>query len=375
MTESTVCRSEKNRQLFFKHVDNCYWNPKLVITELPSGDRTVIATDPIEADELLVVLNQNSFSKENISQLESGLTLPAYLYQFYVDYGVHCPHGYEHYFHSLPTYEWYAENHALLKLYLSLSEVQRKKLATQFFLIGRINVMLEWLDTIPDHEAQPKEAIRAVIACSTRAWSRAGLVPWIDFFNHAYDGSMLSNNGTSIKATHHYAKGAEVNTTYGLKDSLQLLTIYGYETKEKTLLVARPPISTLLVAANPDLEDYHAFSKEHPFLFRDELNGFEHFLSHFRLMVFDKNDLAITNRTVGIDTPFVNGDNEYKAVKSALMAVNETEKYFNKMFETFKEIVPDVPEHFWKEYEVKTKILLALREKIHQHWKNLVIEN
>ena len=65
-----VCSAEKARQLFFKKVPNCYWNPKLEVIETETGDRTVIATEALREDDVLVVLNKDTtFGSDKAKQL------------------------------------------------------------------------------------------------------------------------------------------------------------------------------------------------------------------------------------------------------------------------------------------------------------------
>jgi len=376
-----VCSAEKARQLFFKKVSNCYWNPKLEVIETETGDRTVIASESLREDDVLVVLNKDTtfgndkakqLTKASFDSIEESLYIPAYLYQYYTKYVDNAPSGYEHYFDHLPTYDWYAENHLLLKTFLDNSGKDLKKLGSNLFLISRILEMLEWIETIPDHQPQPEQAIRSILITSTRSWSSVGLVPWIDFFNHSYEGSILSNEGTTIKATHDYKKGAEVNTSYGLKDSLQLLSIYGFVSDEKTLTIYRPNVSPFAIAIDSDLKRYQSFSEEFPFLISKELNNFNSFIAHFRLTVLKKYDTLFVEELNESYKQVINGENELQSVKLAFACVKETEKHLNKIIAQIKSVIEVLPKEFHDDFEAKFEIIKALNERLEEHWNDLI---
>lgn len=369
------------RQLFFKEVDNCYWNPKLVVKVLPNGDRTVVTTAFIKDDEPLVILNHGAcfgndkcfeYSQEDLTDLNKSLVIPAYLYQFYTGHTTKFPFGYDHYFNALPTYEWYAKNHELLKVYLTISQKQKDQLKENLFLIRQLDEFIDWVKQIPNHKPNIEEAIRAVLASATRSWSSVGLVPWIDFFNHSYDGSILSNEGTTINATHNYQKGDEVNTSYGLKDSLQLLSIYGYSSDEKTIAITRPPLSPFAIALDTDLRGYQAFSEEHPFLMNESLNNFDYFIAHFRLCALSKYDSLFVKDLATEYKKWINAENELNAVKVALICLRETKKHLEGIQEKLGNVSKDLPRAFRDDFQAKFNILEKLHEKLYKHWFKII---
>jgi hypothetical protein len=380
---------EKARECFFNEVNNCYWNPKLSISTLPNGDRTVVTNEDIHENEPLVVLNSNSFfdiekcftySTEDLSSLPKRLIIPAYLYQFYTQHTNKYPVGYDHYFNSLPTYQWYLKNHELLKVYAKMSNKQKEILKEHLFLINDFGEIQEWAKKIPNHKFNYEEAIRSVLAVATRSWSSAGLVPWIDFFNHSSEGSYLKNNGTTITASHFYRKNDEVNTSYGPKDSLQLLTIYGYKAQEKTIGICRPKISPYSIALDENLEKYEDFSQDSPFLFDLSLDKFSYFLSHMRLSAVSKYDTLFISNLQDECTTFVNGANELKALEIGLICIHSTRESLEKIKTKFASVANIIPKSFVEDFEVKFKILDALEQKLHEHWitilknKNLEIQ-
>jgi hypothetical protein len=372
---------EEARRLFFEQVSNCYWNPKLVIKTLPNGDRTVVTNDYITSEEPLVVLNPSSFfDKEKaientiypLDDLSSSLVIPGYLYQFYVGLTDKCPVGYDNYFNALPTYQWYAENHEMIKVYISIDQGMRDELKQNIFLIRQLDEMVEWASKIPDHTVDTEAVIRAVTACASRSWSSVGLVPWIDFFNHAYNGSVLSNQGTTITATHKYEKGDEVNTSYGFKDSLQLLTIYGFVSEEKTVAITRPPISPFSVALDSELEGYKAFSEECPFLLNEELGNFDYVLSHLRLCALSKYDTFFIDDLNSQYRKFINAENEYSAIKIGLICIRETRKHLEEMLEKINKNCKELPPAFQNDFDEKFKILNKLHRLFHEHWYDML---
>jgi hypothetical protein len=366
----------KARVAFFKKVDNCYWNPKLTIKTLPDGDRTVIALDAIENDEPLVILNTDSYfgyskaikySVEDISTLDEYLLLPAYLYQFYTKHTLNYPQGYDYYFNALPTYEWYAKNHEVLKIYTSLDPSQKEKAGENLILIKKINLLLTWIETIPNHILNIEQAIRSVFVCSTRTWS-VGLVPWIDFFNHAYNGSPLNKEATTITATHTYEKNEEVNTTYGLKDSLELLNIYGFCAKEKTISIPFFPISSFCTALDSDFENYQQFTESNEFLLNKTLHNIEHLIAHFRLCVLNKKDVLFVN-DIGKDfKTLINMENEHKAIKLLLLCIKTLHEKIKKIKENYTEITGVLPDKYEEDINMKQEILKKLTEKICVYW-------
>jgi len=378
-----ISTAEKARRLFFKKVDNCYWNPKLEIVELPNGDRTVIANDPIKEGSVLVVLNKDTafsndkakqLSKYSLEGLDESLVIPAYLYQFYTKQIDNAPFGYEHYFNALPTYGWYAENHLLLKTYLENQDADLKALGSNLFLINKIISLIEWITDIDElnHTFNRDEAIRSVLICATRSWSSIGLVPWIDFFNHSYNGSLLSNEGTTIEATHAYEKGEQVNTSYGPKDSLQLLSIYGFVADEKTVTIYRPNISPLAPAIDDEIKKYQAFAEEYPFLLGTELNNFDSFIAHFRLSALKKYDLFYVNNLEQDYKQIINVENEYQALKLALFCVSETEKHLSGIVEQITSVIKSVPREFQEDFDAKATIINTVRERIRDYWNSLI---
>lgn len=380
-----VSAAEKARQLFFKKVDNCYWNPNLEIIELSNGDRTVIAKDSIKQGSVLVVLNKDSaFSNEKARQLskypldglDESLIIPAYLYQFYTKQVDNVPVGYDHYFNALPTYEWYAENHLLLKTYLNNQDADFKALGSSLFLINRFITLIEWAETYatPEQPVNREQAIRAAIACATRAWSSIGLVPWIDFFNHSYNGSLLSNGGTSIEATHFYEKGEQVNTSYGPKDSLQLLSIYGFVADEKTLTIYRPNISPLAPAIDAEIKKYQAFAEEYPFLLDAELNNFNSFIAHFRLSALKKHDLFFINDLEQEYKRIINVENEYQAIKLAMYCIDKTENHLKQIVEQVTGVLLEIPQEFKDDFNSKFEIINKIRTRFIEYWNSLILD-
>lgn len=374
---------EEARRLFFEQVPNCYWNPKLSIKTLPNGDRTVLTNDFIDSEEPLVVLNPSSFfDKEKaienarypLDGLSSSLIIPGYLYQFYTGLAEQCPIGYEHYFNALPTYEWYAKNHEMVKVYISIDQEMRDELKQNIFLVRQLDELIEWAAKIPDHTINIESAIRAVTACASRSWSSVGLVPWIDFFNHAYNGSVLSNQGTTITSTHKYEKGDEVNTSYGFKDSLQLLTIYGFVSDEKTVAITRPPISPFSVALDSELEGYKAFAEDCPFLLNSEINNFNYVLSHLRLCALSKYDVFFVDDLNNQYRDFINAENEYNAIRIGLICIRETRNHLEEMLEKIDKNSKGLPASFAADFECKFKILDKLQRLFEEHWFSLLKE-
>jgi hypothetical protein len=370
----------KARETFFKKTKNSYWNPKLTIKTLPNGDRTVTALDTIKDDEPLVILNANAYfgknkalkySVEDISTLDDSLILPAYLYQFYTKHTTKYPLGYEHYFNALPTYEWYAKNHEVLKIYTSLNPSQQEKASENFVIIKKINLLFEWIKTIPNHTVDIEQAIRSVFICATRTWN-VGLVPWIDFFNHAYNGSALNNEATTITATHSYKKNEEVNTTYGLKDSLELLNTYGFCAKEKTVAIPFLPISSFVVALDSDFKKYQEYTKGNEFLVNKTLHNIDNLIAHFRLCVLDKKDvLFIDNITKDFKT-FININNEYRAIKLLLLCIKEIHKKTKETKENLIQVTGVLPIKYEKDINMKHEILEKLTKKLYVYWMKLL---
>lgn len=373
----------KARVAFFKKVNDCYWNPKLTIKTLSNGDRTVVALDNIENNEPLVILNINSYfgnekaikySVENLSTLDEYLFLPAYLYQFYTKHTLKCPSGYEHYFNALPTYEWYAENHEVLKIYTSLNPSEQKKASENFAIIKKINLLVAWIKTIPNHTVNIEQAIRSVFICSTRTWN-VGLVPWIDFFNHSYNGSALNSEATTIAATHDYKQGEEVNTTYGLKDSLELLNTYGFCAKEKTIAIPFLPISSFCTALNPDLKEYQQFTESNEFLVNKTLHNTDHLIAHFRLCVLDKKDVLFIDDIAKDFKILINMDNEHRAIKLLLLCIKALHEKTKKTKEDFIQITGVLPDKHEEDINIKQEILKKLKEKIYVYWMELLSDS
>ena len=378
-TDTFKCPN-KAREAFFKKVNNCYWNPKLTINTLPDGDRTVVALDTIENDEPLVILNANTYfgkdkaikySVEDINILDENLFLPAYLYQFYTKHTLKCPPGYDHYFNALPTYEWYAENHEVLKIYTSLNPSEQEKANENFLIIKKINLLITWIKTISNHTVDIEQAIRSVFICSTRTW-HVGLVPWIDFFNHSYNGSALNNEATTIKATHAYEKNEEVNTTYGLKDSLELLNTYGFCAKQKTIAIPFLPISSFCAALSSDLKKYGQFTEGNEFLVNKTLHNIDHLIAHFRLCVLDKKDVFFIDDIAKDFKVLINIDNEHRAIKLLLLCIKALDEKTKKTKEKLIQITGVLPDKHEKEISVKHEILKKLKEKIYVYWMKLL---
>ena len=370
----------KARVAFFKKVNDCYWNPKLTIKTLPNGDRTVVALDTIENDEPLVILNTNSYfngdkaikySREDISSLDESLFLPAYLYQFYTKHTLKHPLGYDHYFNALPTYEWYAENHETLKIYTSLNSNQKEKANENFAIIKKINELIDWIKTISNHTVDIEQAIRAVFICSTRTWN-VGLVPWIDFFNHAYNGSALNIDATTITATHVYEKNEEVNTTYGLKDSLELLNTYGFCAEEKTVAIPFLPISSFAIALDSEFESYQLFTKDNEFLINKTLHNIESLIAHFRLCVLSKKDILFIDNIAEDFKTFINIENEYKAIKLLLSCIKVIDEKIKKTKEGLTQVIGVLPSKHEEDMHMKNKILKKTVKYIHVYWIKLL---
>ena len=373
----------KARVAFFKKVNDCYWNPKLTIKTLPNGDRTVVALDTIENDEPLVILNTNSYfdgakaikySREDISSLDESLFLPAYLYQFYTKHTLKHSLGYDHYFNALPTYEWYAENHETLKIYTSLSPNQKEKANENFAIIKKINELIDWIKTISNHTVDIEQAIRAVFICSTRTWN-VGLVPWIDFFNHAYNGSALNIDATTITATHVYEKDEEVNTTYGLKDSLELLNTYGFCTEEKTVAIPFLPISSFAIALDSEFESYQLFTKGNEFLINKTLHNIESLIAHFRLCVLSKKDILFIDNIAEDFKTFINIENEYKAIKLLLSCIKVIHEKIKKTKESLTQITGVLPDKHEEDIRIKNEILKKATKNIYIYWVKLLEDN
>jgi hypothetical protein len=370
----------KARVAFFKKVNDCYWNPKLTIKTLPNGDRTVIALDTIENDEPLVILGANlcfdgdkaiKYSVEDISSLDESLFLPAYLYQFYTNHTLKYPLGYDHYFNALPTYEWYAENHETLKIYISLNSNQKEKANENFAIIKKINLLIEWINTISNHAPNIEQAIRAVFICSTRTWN-VGLVPWIDFFNHAYNGSALNIDATTITATHVYEKNEEVNTTYGLKDSLELLNTYGFCAEEKTVAIPFLPISSFVIALDSEFEKYQLFTENNEFLINRTLHNIESLIAHFRLCVLDKKDILFVDNIAEDFKTFINVENEHRAIKLLLSCIKVIDEKIKKTKEGLTQVIGVLPSKHEEDMHMKNKILKKTVKYIHVYWIKLL---
>jgi hypothetical protein len=373
----------KARVAFFKKVNDCYWNPKLTIKTLPNGDRTVVALDNIKNNEPLVILNINScfgndkaikYSAENLSTLDEYLFLPAYLYQFYTKHTLKRPSGYEHYFNALPTYEWYAENHEVLKIYTSLNPSQKKEASENLAIIKKINLLVNWIETIPNHTINIEQAIRSVFICSTRTWN-VGLVPWIDFFNHSYNGSALNNEATTITATHNYEQDEEVNTTYGLKDSLELLNTYGFCAKEKTIAIPFLSISSFCTALDPSLKEYRQFTEGNEFLVNKTLHNIDHLIAHFRLCVLDKKDVLFIDDIAKDFKVFINMNNEHRAIKLLLLCIKALHEKTKKTKENLIQITGVLPDKHEEDINIKQEILKKLKEKIYVYWIKLLGDN
>ena len=379
-TNNTFDCPNKAREHFFKKVSNCYWNPKLTIKTLLNGDRTVVALDTIENDEPLVILNNNlyfnnekaiKYSVENISTLDECLLLPVYLYQFYTKHTLKYPAGYDYYFNSLPTYEWYAENHEVLKIYTALDINQQEKANENFAIIKKINLLVDWIKTLPKHTLNIEQAIRSVFICSTRTWN-VGLVPWIDFFNHAYNGSALNMDATTITATHVYMEGEEVNTTYGLKDSLELLNTYGFSAEEKTVAIPFLPISSFSIALDSEFEKYQLFTEDNEFLINKTLHNIESLIAHFRLCVLNKKDILFTDNIAEDFKNIINIDNEHRAIKLLLSCMKIIHEKIKKTKENLTQITGVLPDKYEKDINMKNKILKKATKKIYVYWIKLL---
>lgn len=373
---------EQARKKFFEVFKDCYWNSKLEIDFTSTKDRTVIAKSKIDNGEALVILNDSvcfdldkarNYSTECLEGLDNNLVIPAYLYQFYCDHAL-CPEGYQFYFNALPTYEWYENNHEMLKVYLSLTKDQLEQLEDNFYIFGQLNRFLDWAATLSKLPFNKKNAIRALLAVATRSWSSSGLVPWIDFFNHSVDGSLLTNN-ISISATHKYKAGQEVNTCYGFKDSLKLLSIYGYAPEKKTVALVRLNVSDYAIALDSDLKAYHSTTKDTPFLIDKQLENFEMILAHFRLVVLNKYDTIAVNKLSSEYRKGLNGNNELNSVKAFLFCVNKTRKDLQQIQDDIKKVFgsfENIPESWRVDFQGKFQILSLLNEKILKHWMGLL---
>lgn len=373
--------AEEARQQFFKTVEGSYWNPKLSIKSLSNGDRTVVTNKFIRKGEPLVILHPDACftsyrcienSKEDLSKINKSLVIPAYLYQFYTGHTLNCPPGYDHYFNALPTYDWYSQNHEFLKLYINLNSEQKEVLKEHFILANQLDDFIEWAKSIPNHEFNWQQAVRSVLAATTRSWSSAGLVPWIDFFNHAYDGSLLEIGANTITASHAYEEHDEVNTSYGFKDSLHLLSVYGYETDIKTVIIKRLPISEFAAASNQEFRKYKDLSEQHPFVFNTDLRTFDRFISHMRLTVLDKYDLLHVTDLTEQYKNWINGDNEMRALKVALKCLDYTHEYLTDVNKAITKALDKVPDAFQKDFKAKFEILDALYKKTNEHWINVL---
>jgi hypothetical protein len=372
---------EEARKLFFKEVDNCYWNPKLSIKVAPNGDRTVVTSAALQKNEPLVVLNKNAFfnaekciehSKEDISSIRKTLIIPAYLYQFYTNHGATALDGYAYYFNALPTYEWYEQNHEVFKIYLKLTGKQRKELHDNFYVFEQIDSFIEWASQIPGHTVDKEQAIRSVLASLTRTWSSVGLVPWIDFCNHSYEGSFLQSEGTTIVASHAYSKDEEVNVTYGVKDSLQLLSVYGYAAKDKTVGIKFPPISSFALAVDSGLQKYADSSVSAPCLLGKQLRNFDFLLSHMRLCVFDKVDALTCSDPEEACQTFLNAQNELKALKLFLHMVQVTQKNLEELKNKTEKALGKIPEVLEEDFKGKDEVFNNITKRIYKHWLDLL---
>ena len=371
---------EKARELFFKEVDDCYWNPKLKIKVLENEDRTVVTSKPIQNKESLVILNTNSYfghekteqySKEDLSKLSEKLRIAAYLYQFYTGHTKSYPKGYNHYFNALPTYEWYAKNHLLLAMYLELEEEQKKEIKKQFFILEQMDELTKWVEQIPGHAVNIEQIRRCILICVTRTWS-VGLVPWIDFFNHAYNGSGLANDATTINATHEYQAGQEVNTTYGDKDSLQLLNTYGFSSKEKTLAIPKPPVSSFAIALDPELQVYQQLSNHNPFMVYESVHNTDYLLGYLRLCTLSKIDILNIQDIHEEHKKIINPSNEHKTVKLALLCIEEITNQIQTIKKRMLKVIDPIPSSWEEDLNVKFEILKNLKKKVYVHWLKMI---
>lgn len=379
---TTNLHPEQARKQFFEVFKDCYWNPKLKIKTTSNEDRIVVTDSSIESGEPLVILNDsicfgldkaNQYTIEPLNDLSSDLIIAGYLYQYYCGHAL-CPEGYDLYFNALPTYEWYKNNHEMLKVYLSLTLEKQQELEDAFYLFNQLNKFLDWASSLSNLSFNKEHAIRALIAVTTRSWSSSGLVPWIDFFNHASDGSLLNKN-VGINATHKYKKGDEVNTSYGVKDSFKLLSIYGYCTSIKTLGLVRMSVSDYALALDKELKEYQAATEYIPFLLDTKLENFETILAHFRLVALNKYDVIQIKDLNAEYKVGLNGSNEFNAVKSFLFCLKKTqedlETISTRIVKAF-ESVDRVPFVLREEFEIKMNIISLAKDKIFIHWNSLL---
>ena len=227
---------------------------------------------------------------------------------------------------------------------------------------------------IPNHTINIEQAIRSVFICSTRTWN-VGLVPWIDFFNHSYNGSALNNEATTITATHDYEQDEEVNTTYGLKDSLELLNTYGFCAKEKTIAIPFLSISSFCTALDPSLKEYRQFTEGNEFLVNKTLHNIDHLIAHFRLCVLDKKDVLFIDDIAKDFKVFINMNNEHRAIKLLLLCIKTLHEKIKKTKENLIQITGVLPDKHEEDINIKQEILKKLKEKIYVYWIKLLGDN
>jgi hypothetical protein len=160
-----------------------------------------------------------------------------------------------------------------------------------------------------------------------------------------------------------------------LKDSLQLLNIYGYETKEKTVGIKFPSISTFALASDPSLKAYAHASASATCLLGKNLRNFDFFISHMRLCVFNKFDaLAVSDLGTEYKT-FLNERNELEALKLSLSIIQSTRKDIEELKTKTKEFMQTFPESFENDFKGKEEVLDNVIKKIYKHWLDLLKES
>ena len=372
------CSAERHRRAFFAATPGSYWNPKLTIIKKQNGDRTVIATADIQPSEVLAILPPGSGVPKPDHQsipcsvhLDPDLSLAGSIYCLLNAGEMPRSTLANHYLSTLPAADWYATHHPVLRLYLSCDERQRQQLTPHFYLFHHLQQIERWLDHLPEQERHLEQAHRAVLVATSRAWG-CGLLPYLDFFQHANDGPLLGQ-GQSLHANRLYQEGDEVYANYGPKDSFQLFCQYGFSQQETTVAIPQPRPSGFALALDPDLQELCLGDLARPLLIDEAPPSLDPLLRLSRLSVMASID------TLGIDDLAsnhrhpINADNE----RRALRAIYRRFLDHTRSAEECSAALPplEAAEPFRDQLHARLLVLKSSISLIENHWLSLLNAN
>lgn len=350
------------------------------IIQLENGDRTVVCNQPIRNEEPLVILSKDidystewarNYGTVSTTGLPDDLLIAAALYQFHTSLVKESKEADGYYFLSLPTAQWYKTNHLTLKLYNSLSEEKQNALESDFDLFRRFNTLKEWAKSIPGHRVNVDLVYGSVLQAATRTWP-CGLVPYIDFFQHADDGSWLSNDNTTIHATHEYETGSQVNTSYGPKDRLMLMSWYGFESDQPTTIsMYREEPSSTAFSLDPDLTKCWDSLGSSPLLLGNQLLYLNELIRWGRMASVTRIDALTITEISDESKEVINLDNEARALRCVLKSIGNKLQLDLQVYNKLKDCGA-IAEIFQGELSNRAKCFAKAVKEIETMWADLL---